>query len=104
MAEKKNDNTVFVGSKPVMNYVLAVVMQFNKKAPVVLIKARGRTISKAVDVAEIVRNRFIMTSDVENIKISTEKVQGESGETNVSAIEIAMTNKESADTSKAEKE
>ncbi|MFC1454676.1 DNA-binding protein Alba [Candidatus Undinarchaeota archaeon] len=90
MPEKKNDNTVFIGSKPVMNYVLAVVTQFNNNAGEVTIKARGRTISKAVDVAEITRNRFIKTANVGTISIGTEKLTGESGETNVSTIEIPM--------------
>jgi len=47
------DNTVFVGNKPVMNYVLAVVTQFNNGAQEVAIKARGKAISRAVDTAEI---------------------------------------------------
>ncbi len=54
-----DDNIIYVGNKPVMNYVLAVVTQFNNGANEVLIKARGRAISRAVDVAEIARNRFL---------------------------------------------
>ena len=53
------DNTVFVGNKPVMNYVLAVVTQFNNGASEVAIKARGKAISRAVDTAEIALNRFL---------------------------------------------
>ena len=53
------DNTVFVGNKPVMNYVLAVVTQFNNGAEEVAIKARGKAISRAVDTAEIALNRFL---------------------------------------------
>ena len=87
---KEDDNTIFVGNKPVMSYVLATVMQFNNKAQEVKIKARGRTISKAVDVAEIVKNRFVDGSKVSDIKISTERLSGERGETNVSTIEIVM--------------
>ena len=48
-------NTVLIGKKPTMNYVLAVVTQFNNGADSVKIRARGNAISKAVDVAEIVR-------------------------------------------------
>jgi len=54
-----DDNIIYVGNKPVMNYVLAVVTQFNNGADEVLIKARGRAISRAVDVAEISRNRSL---------------------------------------------
>ncbi|MFH1786941.1 MAG: DNA-binding protein Alba [archaeon] len=93
MPERKDDSTVFIGSKPVMNYVLAVVTQFNNKTSEVSIRARGRTISKAVDVAEIVRNRFVKTAQVGEIKIGTEKLMGESGETNVSTIDIPLKNR-----------
>uniref|UniRef100_A0A7J2TIK5 DNA/RNA-binding protein Alba n=1 Tax=Archaeoglobus fulgidus TaxID=2234 RepID=A0A7J2TIK5_ARCFL len=84
------ENAVFVGNKPVMNYVLAVLTQFNSGATEVAIKARGKAISRAVDVAEIVRKRFLPDVDVKNIKISTEQVSGEQGTANVSAIEIIL--------------
>ena len=56
--QQTKENTVFVGTKPVMNYVLAVVTQFNNGAQEVAIKARGKAISRAVDTAEIALNRF----------------------------------------------
>ncbi|MEG9194648.1 MAG: DNA-binding protein Alba [Candidatus Methanoglobus sp.] len=84
------ENSVFVGNKPVMNYVLAVLTQFNSGASEVSIKARGRAISRAVDVAEIVRKRFLPDVDVKDIKISTEQVNSEQGTANVSAIEITL--------------
>jgi len=86
-----NDNTVYIGKKPTMNYVLAVATQFNAGTGSVVIKARGRSISTAVDVAEIVRNRFVQGVVVKEIKISTEKLEGEEGRTsNVSSIEIFL--------------
>ena len=85
-----DDNIIYVGNKPVMNYVLAVVTQFNNGADEVLIKARGRAISRAVDVAEIARNRFLTEASVKDIAISTESLSTETGETNVSAIEITV--------------
>ena len=84
------ENAVFVGNKPVMNYVLAVLTQFNNGIKEVAIKARGRAISRAVDVAEIVRKRFLPDVEVKEINISTEKVESEQGEANVSAIEIVL--------------
>ena len=93
MAEegKKEDNTVYIGKKNIMGYVLAVVTQFNKGAESVEIKARGRTISKAVDVAEIVRNRFMPDIKVDNIEIKTEELTSEDGsKSKVSAIEIKL--------------
>lgn len=83
------ENTVYIGRKPTMNYVLAVVTQFNTGSEEVIIKARGKSISRAVDVAEIVRNRFVQDAKIKDIQISTEQLTGEEGRTaNVSSIEI----------------
>jgi len=84
------NDVVFVGNKPVMSYVLAVVTQFNGGAKDVRIMARGRAISKAVDVAEVSRSRFLQDLKVLGIKISTETLNTDRGETNVSAIEITL--------------
>lgn len=85
------ENIVYIGNKPVMNYVLAVVTQMNSGVTEVILKARGRAISRAVDVAEIVRHRFISDVDVESINISTEEIVGNEGtSSNVSAIEIKL--------------
>lgn len=86
------DNTVFVGNKPVMNYVLAVVTQFNNGASEVAIKARGRAISRAVDTAEIALNRFLENASKKEILTSTEVIDTDSGKTNVSSIEIVLVN------------
>jgi DNA-binding protein len=84
------DNTVFVGNKPVMNYVLAVVTQFNNGAKEVSIKARGKAISRAVDTAEIALNRFLEGVNKKQITTSTEVIDTDSGKTNVSSIEIVL--------------
>ncbi|MDD3406888.1 MAG: DNA-binding protein Alba [Methanomicrobium sp.] len=85
-----SDNTVFVGNKPVMNYVLAVVTQFNQGAEEVSVKARGKAISRAVDTTEIALNRFLEDVKKTGIETSTEVVDTESGKTNVSSIEIKL--------------
>ena len=85
-------NTIFIGKKVTMSYVLAVITQFNQGAENVTIKARGKTISKAVDVAEIVKNKFVNTLKIEKINISTEEIMTENNTPmKVSAIEIALT-------------
>jgi DNA-binding protein len=85
------ENVVYIGNKPVMNYVLAVVTQMNGGVSEVILKARGRAISRAVDVAEIVRNRFITDVEIGGIDISTEEIMNNEGSsTNVSAIEIQL--------------
>lgn len=88
------ENTVYIGTKPLMNYVLAVVTQMNNGTSEVMLKARGRSISRAVDVAEVVKNKFILEAEVGNINISTEELANREGSnTNVSAIEIQLMNK-----------
>ncbi|HIH33166.1 MAG: DNA-binding protein Alba [Candidatus Diapherotrites archaeon] len=88
----KDENTVFVGRKGTMAYVLAVITQLNQQnADEVTIKARGKAISRAVDVAEIVRNKFIKGATIDKINISTEEVKTEDGTPlKVSAIEILL--------------
>ena len=96
--EKRDENTIFVGNKPPMNYVLAVVTQFNSiGSNGVSIKARGRAISRAVDTAEIVKNRFMKNVTVKNIITSTELMTNEEGRSsNVSSIEINLINNKKA--------
>jgi DNA-binding protein len=92
---RTDENVIYVGHKPPMSYVLAVVTQFQGSgSEEVVIKARGRAISTAVDTAEIVRNRFIKDAKVKEIKIGTENVTNEEGRTsNVSSMEITLTMK-----------
>jgi DNA-binding protein len=85
------DNTVFIGKKGVMSYVLAVVTQFNNGESFVIIKARGKAITRAADVAEVVRNRFMSDLKYKDIRISTEELQSEEGTmVKVSSIEITL--------------
>ena len=91
---RTDENVIYVGNKPPMSYVLAVVTQFNGGSDEVVIKARGRAISRAVDAAEITRNRFIKDAKIKDIKIGTESLTNEEGRTsNVSSIEICLTTK-----------
>ncbi len=85
------NNIVYVGKKNVMSYVLAVVTIFNKGEKDAQIMSRGRSISKAVDIAEITRNRFLPELKVSDIKIGTEEMTTKEGtKTNVSTIEITL--------------
>ena len=96
MTERNSDtNVIFVGKKPAMSYVLACVTQFNDGRDEIVLRARGRAISHAVDVAEIVRNKFVPDSDIKKVQIGTEVVSGDSGEKlNISSIEIAIMKKQ----------
>jgi DNA-binding protein len=90
----RDSNTVYIGQKPTMNYVLAVLTNFNSSdTKEVTIKARGQAISIAVDVAEITRRKFMKELSVSKINIGTEELpprEGESKNRNVSTIEITL--------------
>jgi len=90
---KDNDNSVFIGGKPFMNYVTGVAMQFNKGADEVIVKARGKFVSKGVDVAEVARRKFVNDKNVivKNVKIGSEEFENKEGKiVNVSFIEILL--------------
>ncbi len=90
------DNTVFVGGKPFMNYVTAVVMQFTtRNAKEVIIKGRGKFISRAVDVAEVATKRFLKDQiEVKEIGIDSEEFENKEGRTvRVSTIAIVLAKK-----------
>ncbi len=84
-------DTVFIGKKPLMAYATAVMMHFNAGQNHLTVKARGKSISHAVDVVEVVRRRFFQGKlSVKEVRIGSE-VLGEEGETrNVSTIEIVL--------------
>jgi DNA-binding protein len=80
-----------------MSYVLAVITHFSRTdAKEVVLKARGRAITTAVDVAEITKRRFMKDLEVTNISIDTENiVEQETSRTRaVSTIEITLTKTE----------
>jgi DNA-binding protein len=88
-----DNNAVLIGKKPVMNYVLACITLFHGGAKEVSIKARGRSISRAIDVVEVVRRRFLPDVKVKKIGIGTDQISPrEEGNslTNVSSIEITL--------------
>ncbi|MBI2668223.1 DNA-binding protein Alba [Candidatus Woesearchaeota archaeon] len=90
------DNSVFIGEKPFMNYVTAVVMQFTTKgATEVVVKARGKFISRAVDVSEVSMKRFMdNTIEVKKIKTDSEEFENKEGKmVRVSNIEITLAKK-----------
>jgi DNA-binding protein len=90
--EPREPNTIYVGKKPVMNYVLACLTQIQNGTNTVTVKARGQSISRAVDVAQIVTKRFATDIAVKHIAINTEQVQSTvtGGMNNVSSIEIVL--------------
>ncbi|MDH5634738.1 MAG: DNA-binding protein Alba [Candidatus Bathyarchaeota archaeon] len=95
MSETRESNAVLIGRKPAMNYVLACITLIHGGANEINVKARGRAISRAVDVVEICRRRFLPDIKVKNIDIGTQQLPAREGEegrgpTNVSTIEITL--------------
>ncbi len=89
----EGDNFVFIGDKPFMNYVTSVVVQFTtKEAKEVLIKARGKFISRAVDVAEVTCKRFLKDQiRFKQITTDSEEFTNKEGrEVRVSTIDIVL--------------
>jgi archaea-specific DNA-binding protein len=93
MTEKAND-VIFVGNKPPMSYVLAIITSLSAGTlKEITLKARGQAITTAVDVAEITRNRFIKDLKVSKIAIGTAEMPPREGETKsrmVSTMEITL--------------
>ena len=90
MSKNKDENAVFIGRRPTMNYVMAAMMILNKGEDAT-VKARGKAISYAVDVCEILKNRFLKGTSYGEIRISTEVLTNENGSANnVSSIEIVL--------------
>ncbi len=94
--DNTKDNSIFIGNKPFMNYVTGVVMQFTTKgADEVIIKSRGKFISRGVDVAEVAAKRFLDDAvGVKDIKINSEEFQNKEGkQVRVSTMEIMLVKK-----------
>ncbi len=88
--EKKDDLSVYIGNSPKINYITAS-MFIIKKNRFVSLKARGRAINAAVDVAEILKNKFVTDAIYEEIRLNTEQRPNPDGRTsNVSSIEIDL--------------
>ena len=90
--QPREPNTVYIGKKPTMNYVLAILTQINNGSDEVTVKARGRAISRAVDVAQVLTKRFATDIKVHAISINTEQVKSTitGGMSNVSSMEIKL--------------
>ena len=93
----KKPDVVFIGNKPPMSYVMAIITAFSSNsANEVTLKARGRSISTAVDAAEITRRRFLKDLTVTAIGIGTEEMPPREGENRarmVSTMEIKLAKK-----------
>ena len=93
---REDDHVVFVGGKPFMNYVTGVIMQFTTQgAEQVVIKGRGKFITRCVDVAEVVSKRFLHEQvEIKDVKLNSEEFKNrENKDVRVSTIEITLERK-----------
>ena len=94
---EKNADVVFIGNKPPMSYVMAVITAMSSgDINEIMLKARGKAITTAVDVAEITTNRFMKDLTVTAIGIGTEEMpprEGDNRSRMVSTMEIKLTKK-----------
>ena len=96
VTEKRTEtNEIFVGNKPFMKYVIATIMQLTKEGnDNAIIKARGKFISRAVDIAEVTKKRLKETDEIDlqtSIEIGTDGFKNEEGkEINVSTISVTL--------------
>lgn len=91
LQSNSNDNVIFVGSKPLVNYIRGVITQFTKKeAAEVVIKSRGKFISKAVDVAEVSKRSLEGGVTIKGINIGSESFEADGKKTNISTMDIIL--------------
>ena len=92
--KNEKDNIIFIGIKPFMNYVTGIVMQFqNKGQEEVIVSARGKFTSKAIDAVEVARRTFLKEENIQikDIKIASEQFENKEGKRIfVSSIEITL--------------
>lgn len=89
----RDNNVIFIGEKPLINYVRGISVQLSvKKSPEVIVRARGKFISKAVDVVEVAKRRFLEKEGfkIKDIKIASEEFEREGRKINVSTIDIVI--------------
>ena len=89
--QSKPSNEIFIGKKPLMTYVTATLVQLANE-PTVIIKARGKSITRAIDVAQIIVKRMdTLGYKIGPIKLGSETVQSEDGKIrNISTIEVPI--------------
>ncbi|MCE4612192.1 MAG: DNA-binding protein Alba [Desulfurococcales archaeon] len=89
--EPQRPNTVLVGKKEPIQYVMAIMKIFEDGFEEVVVKARGRNVCKAIEAVEMVKNMFVKDVNIENVKIYSEQLRDDKGkERNVTAIEILL--------------
>lgn len=82
---------VRIGKKPTMNYVVACMTLFNKGMPQIMVRARGQSITKAVETVEMLRRAFLKNVNVQSVGIGTESIKRDDGSmTSLSTIEIIL--------------
>lgn len=91
MPDPRRRNLVIMGTKPIMNYVVACLTLFNDGAETVLVRARGKHISKAVDMVQLLRRVFLKDAVIKDIKVGTDTLtRDDEKKAQISIIEITL--------------
>lgn len=91
MPNPRRRNLVIMGSKPIMNYVVACLTLFNDGAETIIVRARGKHINKAVDMVQLLRRVFLKDAVINDIKVGTDTLTRDDGkEAQISIIEITL--------------
>jgi DNA-binding protein Alba len=89
--DEEEPNIVRIGKKPIMNYVVACMTLLNSGDSEVMVRARGQSITKAVETVDLLRRAFLKHIRVHSVDIGTEQVQRQDGSTaSLSMIEIIL--------------
>lgn len=88
-------NMIRIGKKPLLSYVVACITLFNSGNNEIMVRARGRSIPKAVDTVEMLKRSFFKGLFVKSIEIGSEDIRRYNGRgTSISIIEIILTKKQ----------
>lgn len=87
---KTENNLIRIGKKPLMSYVVACVTLFNSGINKIIVRARGRAITKAVDVVQMLRRSFFKGLIVNSIRVGSDDIKFQGRDLTVSTIEIIL--------------
>src|SRR3954447_25011586 len=89
---RRKGNEIFIAKKPLMTYVTATLVQLANE-PTVIVKARGKSITRAVDVAQIIVKRMdSLGYRISNVKLGSDILNSTDSDKprNVSTIDVSI--------------
>lgn len=81
---------IIVGRKPVLRYVLATITSLNRGNEEIVVRGRGKSVSKCVDVVMTLKRSFFRDLEVKEVTLGTDEVKIGDRTVNVSCIEVRI--------------